>query len=600
MLKRERIPTPLVQDVDKEPVKIVPFKKVKHRGLAVFRGLSVCLARIFWMWITRRLTPQKSAEEVSLLIERLGYLWIKAGQLMSLRSDILSPEMCHALSRLQHSANGFPLALSRKLIEDELGHPVERTFAEFEAHPFAAASIAQVHKARLRNGASVVIKVMRPGAEEIFASDINFFRSLIGWFTRLRIMPFMRWEEAIWELEQIMLEEVDYRYELSNLRMMRKQLREHKIYVPKAFKRYCTKRILVIEMIEGVLMSDYIKMRLQDPNRLKDWMLENNVDPIKVGEHLYLSFMRQLLEENQFHGDLHPGNIMLLKDSRIVFIDLGTVGRVEQTLLKKYTLIMKATANMDFAKAADLFLSLTSVFPATELDHVKEEMVRILRAWHMRTPVKSLTFYEKSFTEAVVEISKVMTNKRIMITWGFLKIDRTWATMDSSLNYMVPEVDFPKLFRRYFRQRERRYLKKLKDPKVLRSVVTEIPDIISEYSIFLDPPIRRIGRLFTTLPGKAARAVATVFDVVTSISMVGGLFLAAIIAQTYFGIDIFGTDDPWLKKLIGYAEQAKKDHGEWFGPAIVIAAFYIIFKIRTIGKTLKEPGVRLPSADRID
>ncbi len=180
---------------------------------------------------------------------------------------------------------------------------------------------------------------MRPGAEDIFAADMAFFQTVVWWLNRFNIFSYMRWQEAIWELDQIMREETDYRFELSNIRLMRKQLCGHSVYVPRPFPKYCRRRVLVMEFLEGTLMSDYIQVSESDPERLAAWLDENHIEPERVGRRLFMSFMRQIVEENRFHGDLHPGNIMLLRNSRVAFIDFGTVGTLEQNLWRKYLFI---------------------------------------------------------------------------------------------------------------------------------------------------------------------------------------------------------------------------------------------------------------------
>ncbi|MDP6702642.1 MAG: AarF/ABC1/UbiB kinase family protein, partial [Candidatus Latescibacteria bacterium] len=346
----------------------------------------------------------------------------------------------------------------------------------------------------------------------------------------------MRFGEAIWELDQIMTEEADYRFELSNTRRMRRNLRKHKIYVPKPFPEYCTKGVLVTEYVTGVLMSHYIKASDTEPDLVAAWEVENNVDPERVGRRLYLSFMRQLFEENLFHGDLHPGNIILLRDSRLALIDFGTIGTVERNLWRKYLFMIKAIAKGELDKAADLVLALSPKFPVVDIEEVKQDMIRVLRAWSLRTPLKNMPYYEKSLTEVVTELTKVMTSRKIMVTWGFMKIDRTWGTMDASMNYLTPQVDYPRLFRRYFRERQRRLLRKLPRLQTLRSVVTEIPETISEYTLFLDPQLRAASRIFQGSSSKVADALSMLFGALSSGLLIIGAGVAAVFLHQHHGL----------------------------------------------------------------
>ncbi|MCB0237469.1 MAG: AarF/ABC1/UbiB kinase family protein, partial [Anaerolineae bacterium] len=152
-------------------------------------------------------------------------MWIKAGQLISLRTDLLSREMANELSQLTYLTNGFEPDIARQVVEDELGRPIEDVFDVWDAHPFAAASISQVHRARLRsNGVWVAVKVQRPGIKQVFARDLKLISRILRMMKRMPGLGFITWDGMIRELERMMTEEVDYRYETANLRRMRKLL----------------------------------------------------------------------------------------------------------------------------------------------------------------------------------------------------------------------------------------------------------------------------------------------------------------------------------------------------------------------------------------
>ena len=167
------------------------------------------------------------------------------------------------------------------------------------------------------------------------------FAGCIAKLSQWSIQPHMRWQDMLWEVEQLMAEELDYNYEIANIRRMKKVLSRHNIYVPKVFSHYCSERVLVMEFIHGVVMADYLKVAASDPLRLKAWCEENNVEPRRLGKRLFFSNLRQLFEDNLFHGDLHPGNIVLLRDSRIAFIDLGSIGFSDRDFLEKYALYFR-------------------------------------------------------------------------------------------------------------------------------------------------------------------------------------------------------------------------------------------------------------------
>src|SRR5262249_51082517 len=144
-------------------------------------------------------------------------------------------------------------------------------------------------------------------------------------------------------------------------------------------KKLSTANIVVMERISGVLMSDYIRIRDEDPARVEEWLKVNHINPRKVGSRLLISFMRQLFENNLFHADLHPGNIILLRDSRIALIDLGSVGSLDHEFLTLYRGLQRALAMNDYGKAADLQLRLCAQLPSRHLTEMRAELIRSLR-----------------------------------------------------------------------------------------------------------------------------------------------------------------------------------------------------------------------------
>src|SRR6185503_13279558 len=198
-------------------------------------------------------------------------------------------------------------------------------------------------------------------------------------------LRFLRSDEALWELTNIMNEELDYRYEDSAMSRLKKTLKRHDIYVPEVFRKYTTPRVLVTEFIHAALMADFIGMYLRSPERLSRWLTENNIDPKLVARRLLLSIFRQLFEDNLYHGDLHPGNIILLKDSRVAFIDMGTVGFTESEFLARLRIFTRALAVRDFSNAADMMFLLSTTLPSIDTDEMKSKFIRVFRSWASRT-----------------------------------------------------------------------------------------------------------------------------------------------------------------------------------------------------------------------
>lgn len=520
MLAKELEPSALLETREVQPVEIVIPRSERYRYPAIAFRLGQLLTTLLWLWLRRRFNQRAVGIRTRQALEELGYLWIKVGQLLSLRPDVLGADFCDELSRLHSRAQGFPSEIATDHIQKQLNAKISDIFEEFDEVPFAAASIAQVHTARLRrNHCQVVVKVRRPGADTIFNGDMQFVRRLIWVVNVFGFLSFVRWDEALWELEQIMKEEVDYRYELENIRRMSRTLKHHGIYVPEVFAKYCTKSVLVLERVQGVLVTDFIKVHSQDRERLKHWCKENNIRPKRVGNRLNYSFLRQLFEDELFHGDLHPGNILLLRNSQVCLIDFGSIGTPDRDLWQRYLYMMKAIATRDYHRAVDIMISLCPEIPYVNIDRISQRMVRELRSWEKRTSMKSLDYHEKSMTRGISDVISIMARSKLIATWGFLRIDRTWGTLDATLSYMTPHVDYPKLFRRYFTDREKRVVDKTYNVRSLRKVLVEIPEKLGEWALFVEPELRKAARAYSSFTSKAWQALGSLLNVCIFIAL---------------------------------------------------------------------------------
>lgn len=449
------------------------------RSLRVAWFLLRCAALVVVHVLTHRFSSHaarvRRARAVRRGIEDLGGLWYKAGQLLGLRRDIFPEELCDELIELQDLADGFDEASVRAVFEREFGRQPEELFAEFQLAPIAAGSVGQVHTASTWDGMKVAVKVQRPEIDRVFQADFRYIRVIAVILTRLNWLRHGRWDEMLWELERMMASELDYRFEAANIRRMRRTLRAHKVYVPRVLSRFTTKRVLVMEYVQGAFMSDFIRAAIADPSGVAAWCVENDIDPELVGWRLYQTHTRQVYEDNLFHSDLHPGNIVLLKGSRLALIDFGSIGSIEASKLRKYYMIFQAVARGDFNKVADLFFLLTMGLPAVNTEEVKGDIIRVMRTWESRTSVRELPYHEKSLSHAMNEIARVFREHRIPIAWELMTVNRAELTLDFSLMYLMPNADYHQLIRRYERKARRRMLSRVFD-------YDQIPDRILEWS----------------------------------------------------------------------------------------------------------------------
>jgi ubiquinone biosynthesis protein len=535
-------PTRLLHRGERPPIEIV-----KARPSRAFHAARTCSRLLGWalrgLWLGAIAKPGRQAEQgrrLRLLFDELGGFWIKVGQLMSIRTDVFSAEFCQELSSLQDQASGFPFTVARQIVEAELGAPLARLFDVFEETPFAAASIGQIHKAHLaRENVWVAVKVQRPFVAETMADELRLVRGIVRCLEVLSIWRNARWRDGYWELEHILREEVDYRYEASNIRRMRRSLRRHNIIVPKVFERYSSRRLLVMEFVEGALMADCLQLMRSDPGRVSAWLAENNIDQRQVAHQLCLSLFRQLVEDNLYHGDMHPGNIILLRNSRVALIDCGTVGFLNRGYLDRFRLLLRSLFARDYDKAAELLFLLSTSLPVRNLTRAKEDLVRVLRAWGARTFVRQLPYTEKSVANAWQECNIVYMRYNFTSSWEILRIHRAITTLDATLMHLYPEANYTELGQQYFRHAEERTLRDFTSGKSLNqtlsnlAIASELPAKAAELAFFGASLARRQSKIFESATSKAASLFAVLFGNLSLLCMLLGAVIMLVLLDRY-------------------------------------------------------------------
>jgi ubiquinone biosynthesis protein len=561
MLSSGLIPTRL------DPARTTSIVTVDVRPVSRLRTATTALAlfglcaRLLWRRVRRTIDADDAGRLVRETFESLGGLWLKAGQLLSLRVDLFPPAFCQQLAILQNRSFAFPTPIARQILEEELAAPIEDYFDQFGERPFAVASIGQVYRARLRHEQIyVAVKIQKPYSEQLFARDMV----LIHWIVRiLRLIGFMshmRWDLGYNELSDVMKEELDYHYEASALRRMKRALRGHRIYVPRLFARYSTRRVLVTEFIHAILMADYIRMAETNPERLAEWLAENNVKPRKVARRLIQSMYRQLFENNLFHGDLHPGNIVLLRNSRIALIDFGSTSFTEREYLQKFVMFVRALATRNYAKAADLSLMLTASLPNNlDVDNVKEDLVRTLRSWATRTLVKQLPYHDKSMDNVTIELVRILVGCRCTMEWGWLRIHRALTTLDTSLVYLYHDVNYTRMLQQYFERAERRKLRALlKSALPLRALGSydtqlHIQDRMNEYTIFQGELVRRHAQVFRGSISKISATMRAVVQLLWAVLALAGVVGAIVFIDQHLGLPALDRLGPqlsgWVRRM---------------------------------------------------
>lgn len=294
----------------------------------------------------------------------MGGLIIKLGQHISSRIDILPKEFTDELSKLQDSVDPVDFVEIRKVLEKELGKPVDETFAEFNETAIAAASLGQVHRARLHNGEEVAVKVMRPGIEDIMEIDLKSLQVAIKFLKkRTKIGNYMDLDMVYKEFNDTINEELDFRKEGQNAESFQMIFIDRDdVIVPLIHWGYSTKKILTMEFMDGVKISD-----IKQLNRWK-------VDKKQIAESLFDIYITQVLVEGLFHADPHPGNVLVQKDGTIVLLDFGMVGRLTDDMKKQMIALIMAVFLKDGNGTVDALVDLEFLRKNADLDVLRRNL----------------------------------------------------------------------------------------------------------------------------------------------------------------------------------------------------------------------------------
>lgn len=332
-----------------------------------------------WHWLRRPLPPRGVC--IRQALEELGPIFVKFGQMLSTRRDLLADDIAIELSKLQDRVPPFPGMQARVIIETTLGLPVAKLFAEFDETPYASASIAQVHLARLHDGREVVVKVVRPGILDVIARDIELLYVVAAlaeryWNEGRRLRP----SEVVAEYEKTIVDELDLLREAANASQLRRNFQlSTLLYVPEVYWPYSRRQVMVMERIRGIPISDIAALRRE------------GIDLRLLAERGVEIFFTQVFRHSFFHADMHPGNIFVSNEGQYIAVDFGIMGTLSPTDQRYLAENFVAFFRRDYRRVAELHVQSGWVPAGTRVDEF-ESAIRTVCEPIFERPLKDISF----------------------------------------------------------------------------------------------------------------------------------------------------------------------------------------------------------------
>lgn len=370
-------------------------------------------------------TQYSLAERFRLALEELGPTFIKFGQILSTRPDILPENIINELEKLHDGATPFSFDEVKLYIEREFSEKLEDIFNDFDKEPLAAASIGQVHLARLKGGERVVVKIQRPGIESKIEKDIMILKDL-SWFisNHTKYGKLYDFSQMVKEFENTLRDELNFRIEAENTETFKENLENDKrIAIPTIYWNYTTRYILTSEYIDGISLGDFEALE------------KANVNKKLIARIITESILEQILRDGFYHGDPHPGNIKVLNDNKVAFLDFGMVGSLREERKKQFLKILLGFAFGNSKLMVQAIMDLGSMTKQSDAKKLEYE-INNLRDEYIELPLNEI-----KLAEIFNKIFHLSFKYNISIPHEFTMLVKAVATMEGIVERLDPELN---------------------------------------------------------------------------------------------------------------------------------------------------------------
>jgi ubiquinone biosynthesis protein len=373
--------------------------------------------------VDQRGRRKSAARRLRNAFEELGPTYIKLGQLLSTRADWLNPEFIEELEHLQDQVPSFPLEQVQAILAEE-GIDLEQDFSFFNPQPIAAASIGQVHEGVLSSGIRVVVKVKRPGIDDRIKTDLEILREISVWLERRsEWIRFYKFSEIVDELGQALVNELDFQKEARNIEIFYANFKDiDTVIIPKVFWEYSGQRVLTMEYVEGVKISDLARLKQQQ------------YDTGRIASHIVKALYHQIYEHGFFHADPHPGNMAVGEGERIIFYDFGQVGIIEEYDRDRYTTLLIGMMKHDVMGVTRSLLDIADNTQQISPEELRRDVANLSRKYY------GLPLSQINVAEALRELLDLSAQYRVRLPAQLSLLIKMLMTIESTIAGLDPTL----------------------------------------------------------------------------------------------------------------------------------------------------------------
>jgi len=440
--------------------KVKLLKRAKDISLTLsklgFYNVYEYFKLLFGLEVDESAKPQKIREA----LEKLGPSFIKLGQVLSTRPDIVPQIIIKELIKLQDRVSPIEFSQIMEILRKNYGDRLEDIFEYIDPNPLASASISQVHIGYLKNGQKVAIKVKRPNLEELINLDAELMLMIVSFLEKhFKQVKELNLKGAIIQFKKTTLKEADFSIEAQTMKIFRENFKNVKyFYIPKVFDEISTKEILVMEFIEGVKISQVDKLK------------EMNIDTKDLAIKLTDAFFKMVFKDGFYHADPHPGNILVMKDGRICLLDYGMVARLSSEERMAFNDYIVAVLTFDLNLAMNFYEKLNMITPRTDIEQLKRDLETFIEKYYNKK------LEEIDLRDLVLDVIDIVKENNLRLPTGISYLGKTAINLEGTVRTIDPSYNPTQRLRIFIQQSWQELLKeRLKELRTISQNIYYAP-----------------------------------------------------------------------------------------------------------------------------